>query len=158
MANRPNILLITSDQQHFDTLGIVNPTVKTPHLDRLAHEGTHFTRAYCNSPVCSPSRSTVITGMYPSWHGCWNLGTKLPEYVPTVGDVFQKHGYATSLIGKAHFQPLASRPGIESLECQPPLRDLDFWRSFHGPWYGFENVEVGRMHADESHVGQHYAI
>lgn len=158
MENRPNILLITSDQQHFDTLGIVNPKVKTPNLDRLAREGTHFTRAYCNSPVCSPSRSTVITGMYPSWHGCWNLGTKLPEHVPTVGDVFQQHGYATSLIGKAHFQPLASRPGIESLECQPVLRDLDFWRSFHGPWYGFENVEIGRMHADESHVGQHYAL
>ena len=158
MAKRPNILLITSDQQHFDTLGSINPKVKTPNLDRLAREGTHFTRAYCNSPVCSPSRSTVITGMYRSWHGCWNLGTKLPESVPTVGDVFQQHGYATSLIGKAHFQPLASRPGIESLECQPILRDLDFWRGFHGPWYGFEHIEIGRMHADESHVGQHYAI
>jgi len=158
MTKRPNILLITSDQQHFDTLGVINPGIKTPNLDRLAHEGTHFRRAYCNSPVCSPSRSTVITGMYPSWHGCWNLGTKLPEYVPTVGEVFQKNGYETSLIGKAHFQPLASRPGVESIECQPILRDLDFWRSFHGPWYGFKNVETGRMHADESHVGQHYAI
>jgi arylsulfatase A-like enzyme len=158
MTKPPNILLITSDQQHFDTLGIVNPILQTPNLDRLAREGTYFTRAYCNSPVCSPSRSTVITGMYPPWHGCWNLGTKLPEYIPTIGDVYQQHGYATSLVGKAHFQPLASRPGIESLECQPTLRDLDFWRSFHGPWYGFENIEIARMHADESHVGQHYAL
>lgn len=158
MTDRPNILLITSDQQHFDTLGVINHKVKTPNLDRLAREGTLFNRAYCNSPVCSPSRSTLITGMYPSWHGCWNLGTKLPEHVPTVGDVFQENGYATSLIGKAHFQPLASRPGIESLECQPTLRDLDFWRSFRGPWYGFETIETARMHADEAHVGQHYAI
>jgi arylsulfatase A-like enzyme len=62
------------------------------------------------------------------------------------------------LIGKAHFQPLASTPEQQSLECQPTLRDLDFWRQFKGPWYGFEDVELARNHADESHVGQHYAI
>ena len=78
--------------------------------------------------------------------------------MPTVGDVLQEHGYGTTLIGKAHFQPLAPQPGSESIECQPILRDLDFWRGFHGPWYGFDHVETARMHAYESHVGQHYAI
>lgn len=158
MTSRPNILLITSDQQHWDTLGVTNPRIKTPALDRLAREGTNFTRAYCNNPVCSPSRSTIITGLYPAWHGCWTIGVKLPEDVPTVGDIFSRHGYSTTLIGKAHFQPLATRPGSESIECQPTLRDLDFWRNFHGPWYGFEHVETARMHGDEAHVGQHYAI
>lgn len=158
MTQRPNILLITSDQQHWDTLGATNPRIRTPALDRLCAEGTRFTRAYCNNPVCSPSRATIITGQYPSWHGCWTIGVKLPEDVPTVGDVFQQHGFATTLIGKAHFQPLASAPGQESLECQPTLRDLPFWRGFHGPWYGFEHVEVARNHADESHAGQHYAL
>ena len=155
---RPNILLITSDQQHWDTLGVTNPRVQTPALDRLCAEGTRFERAYCNNPVCSPSRSTIITGMYPSWHGCWTIGVKLPEDVPTVGDVLQEHGYATSLIGKAHFQPLATVEGQESLEYQPLLRDLDFWSQFHGPWYGFQHVEVARNHADEAHAGQHYGI
>lgn len=156
---RPNILLITSDQQHWSTLGVINPKIRTPNLDRLAREGTRFTRAYCNNPVCSPSRSTIITGQYPSWHGCWTIGVKLPEDVPTVGDVFQKNGYRTALIGKAHFQPLASEPPEqESWECQPRLRDLEFWRNFTGPWYGFEHVEVARNHADETHVGQHYAL
>lgn len=158
MTRRPNILLITSDQQHWRTLGVNNPQVRTPNLDRLCREGTNFTRAYCNNPVCSPSRSTIITGMYPSWHGCWTIGVKLGEDVPTIGDALRSAGYDTALIGKAHFQPLASRPGQASLESQPALRDLDFWRNFHGPWYGFEHVEVARMHADESHVGQHYAI
>ena len=158
MPDRPNILLITSDQQHWNTLGTINERLQTPALDRLCAEGTRFERAYCNNPVCSPSRSTMITGMYPSWHGCWTIGVKLPEDVPTVGDVFQQHGYDTALIGKAHFQPLASEPGQESIECQPTLRDLDFWRGFHGPWYGFGHVEVARNHADESHVGQHYAL
>lgn len=155
---RPNILLITSDQQHYNTLGTINPLIKTPNLDRLAGEGTRFDRAYCNNPVCSPSRSTIITALYPAWHGCWTIGVKLPEDVPTVGDVFQQHGYNSILIGKAHFQPLASRPDSTSIECQPIMGNLDFWRDFHGPWYGFNHVETGRMHTFEHHVGQHYAI
>jgi arylsulfatase A-like enzyme len=157
---KPNILLITSDQQHWNTLGVTNPKIRTPHLDRLCREGTRFRRAYCNSPVCSPSRATIITGQYPAWHGCWTIGVKLPEDVPTVGETFQEHGYATTLVGKAHFQPLASDPdgGQESIECQPTLRDLDFWQGFNGPWYGFERVELARNHADEAHVGQHYAL
>lgn len=156
--DQPNILLITSDQQHFDTLGVSNPRIRTPALDRLCHEGTRFDRAYCASPVCSPSRSSLITGMYPAWHHCWTIGVKLPEDVPTVGDVFQANGYDSTLIGKAHFQPAASQPGSESIECLPRVRDLDFWRGFHGPWYGFNHVETARMHAYENHVGQHYAI
>ena len=158
MDKRPNILLITSDQQHWDTLGVTNKRIKTPSLNRLAYEGVRFDRAYCPNPVCTPTRASIITGMYPSQHGAWTIGTKLPEDVPTVGDVFQKNGYATALIGKAHFQPLRSTPESTSLECQPTMRDLDFWRKFHGPWYGFEHVEVARNHADESHAGQHYAI
>ena len=157
-ADRPNILLITSDQQHWSTLGVLNPRISTPNLDRLAREGTRFDRAYCPNPVCSPSRASIITGMYPSTHGCWTIGVKLAEDVPTVGERFQELGYATSLIGKAHFQPLASTPEQTSLECHPTLRDLDFWRRFHGPWYGFGHVEIARMHADEHLVGQHYAI
>ena len=155
---QPNILLITSDQQHFSMLGATHPQLQTPALDRLAREGTRFERAYCNNPVCSPSRSTIITGLYPSQHGCWTIGVKLAEDVPTVGDTLQRHGYDTTLVGKAHLQPLASTPEQTSLEAQPTLRDLDFWRNFYGPWYGFGHVEVARNHTDESHAGQHYAL
>lgn len=158
MMTRPNILLITSDQQHYNTLGVTNPEIKTPALDRMAREGTRYTRAYCPNPTCSPTRASLITGLYPSSHGCWAIGVKLPEDVPTVGDHLQAHGYASILIGKAHFQPLASTPGLPSIESQPIMRDLDFWRAFHGPWYGFDHVETGRMHANESHAGQHYAL
>ena len=88
-----NILLITSDQHHFSALGSVNPKIRTPHLDRLAREGTRFERAYCVNPTCSPSRATMITGLYPSQHGCWAIGVKLPEDVPTAGDLLQEQGY-----------------------------------------------------------------
>jgi arylsulfatase A-like enzyme len=157
-TRRPNILLITSDQQHYSTMGAVNDRIQTPALDRLCREGTRFDRAYCPNPTCTPTRATILTGMYPSQHGAWTLGTKLYEDVPTVGEALTSAGYYTSLIGKAHFQPLATRFGMESIECQPILRDLAYWRDFHGPWYGFQHVETARMHADESHAGQHYAI
>jgi len=156
--DRPNILLITSDQQHYSTLGAVNDRIRTPALDRLCNEGVRFDRAYCPNPTCTPTRASIITGRMPSEHGAWSLGTKLFEDVPTVGDLLGEDGYFTALIGKAHFQPLASRPGMESLECQPTLRDLDFWREFTGPWYGFQRIELARNHADESHAGQHYGI
>lgn len=159
--NRPNVLLITSDQQHFSTLGVVNPKIKTPNLDRLCREGTRFSRAYCPNPTCTPTRASIITGMYPSAHGAWSLGTKLSEDVPTVGEVFLENGYSTALIGKAHFQPMASTPDQTSIECQPILRDLDFWRTFNQtktPWYGFAHCELQRGHTDESQVGQHYAV
>lgn len=157
-TDRPNILLITSDQQHWQTMGFLNPELRTPNLDRLAREGTHFPRTYCPNPTCSPTRASMITGKYPSQHGCWSLGTKLPESEHTIGEDFAAGGYRTALIGKAHFQPLASTDEFPSLESYPILQNLDFWRSFHGPFYGFEHVELARNHGDEPHVGQHYAI
>lgn len=155
---KPNILLITSDQQHWSTLGAINPFIRTPNLDRLARMGTRYDRAYCPNPTCTPTRASLITGLYPSQHGAWSLGTKLDENLPTLGGRLSAAGYATGLVGKAHFQPLASTPDQSSLECHPLLRDLDFWRRFHGPWYGFDQVELARNHADEHLAGQHYAI
>lgn len=155
---KPNILLITSDQQHWNTLGMANPEIKTPNLDRLAAQGTVFRRAYCPNPTCSPTRASIITGKYPSQHGCWSLGTKLSEAEHTVGEDFTAAGYQTALVGKAHFQPLRGTDEFPSLESYPIMQDLDFWRQFDGPFYGFQHVELARNHADEAHVGQHYAI
>jgi len=154
----PNVLLITTDQQHFRTIGAFNPQISTPALDRLVQEGTTFERAYCANPTCTPTRASIITGRYPSQHGAWSLGTKLPESEPTIGHHLSAAGYATTLIGKAHFQPLVTTEEHPSLEAYPVLHDLDFWRSFHGPFYGFEHVELIRNHTSEAHAGQHYAI
>ncbi|MBP1966686.1 sulfatase family protein [Paenibacillus aceris] len=155
---KPNILLITSDQQHWNTLGAFNSEIKTPNLDRLVKEGTTFTRSYCPNPTCTPTRASIITGMYPSQHGAWTLGTKLLENVHTVGEDFHEAGYHSALVGKAHFQPLASTEQYPSLEAYPVLQDLDFWKENNGPFYGFDHVELARNHTNESHVGQHYAL
>jgi arylsulfatase A-like enzyme len=157
-AAPPNILLISSDQQHWRMLGAHTPTLKTPNLDRLAAQGTRFDRAYCPNPTCTPTRASLITGLYPSQHGAYTRGTKLPENTPSLGQYLQDGGYDSTLIGKAHFQPLRGTEAFPSLEAYPILQDLDFWRGFHGPFYGFNHIELTRNHADEAHVGQHYAI
>ena len=87
---RPNILLITSDQQHHDTIGKFNSKIQTPYLDKLCDEGMNFTRAYCPSPVCTPSRASIITGQYPSSHGAWTIGVKLDEEVETLENFYTK--------------------------------------------------------------------
>lgn len=158
MANKPNILFITSDQQHWNTLGLDNPEVKTPNLDRLARQGKLFERAYCPNPTCTPTRASLLTGQYPSQHGAYTLGTKLLEDRPTINDVWKEHGYRTGLVGKAHFQPLRGTDEYPSIESYPTLQDLEFWKSYTGPFYGFDDFELARNHTDEAHVGQHYAL
>lgn len=155
---KPNILLITSDQQHWDTLGAFNNEIDTPNLDRLVKEGTTFDRAYCPNPTCTPSRSSIITGTYPSQHGAWSIGTKLKEETETVGDLLKEEDYKTALVGKAHFQPLVSTEEHRSLESPPTLQDLEFWKQFDETFYGFDDVELARNHTNEAHVGQHYAL
>lgn len=153
-----NILLITSDQQHYMTLGINNPQIKTPNLDRLCKMGMTFDRAYCPNPTCTPTRASIISGTYPSQHGAWTLGTKLPENTLTIGDILQDYDYETCLIGKAHFQPLAETEQYSSLESYPIMQNLDFWKDYDLPFYGFKTFELLRNHTTEAHVGQHYAI
>lgn len=155
---RPNILLITSDQQHYSTLGVYDRQIKTPNLDKLASEGVIFDRAYCPNPTCTPTRASLITGQYPSQHGAYSLGTKLMENKHTVGVDFTRAGYKTALIGKAHFQQLKGTDKFPSIESYPIMQNLDFWRKFTGPFYGFQHIELARNHTDEAHVGQHYAI
>ena len=155
VSPRPNILLVTTDQQHARTVGALgNEHIKTPHLDRLVDEGVSFDRAYTASPVCSPSRSSILTGLYPSGHGCWNIGVALDQEVPTLSAALAGAGYRTALFGKAHFQPVLASGGFES---PPNIFDRQFWRGWDGPYYGFERVQMVHGHADEpSSHGMHF--
>ena len=102
-AKPPNIELIMTDQQTRDALSCAsNQWVKTPAMDRLAAEGTRYTRAYCAYPVCSPSRSSVFTGVLPHAAGVMENGKPIREGLPTLGEVFSKAGYNTAYGGKWH--------------------------------------------------------
>ena len=150
-----NILLITSDQQRWDCLGRLNPAIQTPNLNRLADRGILYERAYTVNPVCTPSRCSILTSEYPSRHGCFHVGTSLPEeYGPTVAHRFSEAGYATNLIGKAHFQACKDPASIESA---PKVHELDHFDNWSGPYFGFDNAELVIGHTSEPHAsGMHY--
>ncbi len=100
------ILFITTDQQRYDTLGCNGGTLgRTPVLDGLAASGIRYERAVPQSVVCMPSRSTMLTGQYPSTHGVWMNGVPLPVDAPSVAAELHRAGYATALVGKPHFEP-----------------------------------------------------
>ena len=67
MDKRPNILWLCTDQQRWDTIhALGNPYIDTPNLDKLCSQGVAFTNAYCQNPICTPSRASFLTGRYPS--------------------------------------------------------------------------------------------
>ena len=103
---RPNVLLFVTDQQRFDTLGCYgNPWVDTPNIDRFAAGGVLFRNAYCQSPVCTPSRASFLTGRYPSTTKCRSNGQSMPPQERLISRVLSDAGYYCSLVGKLHLAP-----------------------------------------------------
>lgn len=100
---RPNILFLCTDQQRYDTLGCYgNAQIQTPHLDQLAREGVLFEQCYVQSPVCAPSRASLLTGLYPHNHGLWANGVTLPEHHALVTRALAAGGYDCGMVGKQH--------------------------------------------------------
>ena len=123
MSDRPNILVIMSDQHSKHVLGCYgNPIVRTPSLDRLASDGVVFTDAYCASPVSCPSRMSFLTGRTPGRNRVWNNQQILNPAIPTWAHVLGASGYETSLLGRMHFEG-------------------------HDQYHGFENRPIGEMFA-----------
>ena len=103
-ARRKNVLLLMSDQHRRDALGVAgNPLARTPNLDGLARSGVRFGSAYCTNPVCTPSRASLLTGLYTHHHQAYNNTTPWPFEHKTVAHYFGRAGYMTALIGKMHF-------------------------------------------------------
>lgn len=113
-TQRANLLFICSDQHQTAASGCYGHTeVKTPHIDEIAADGVRFERAYCQSPVCVPSRGSIVTGVYPHKHGARILQDPLPARARTVAHYYKDHGYATAAIGKMHFVDEAQRHGFD---------------------------------------------
>jgi len=114
--DRPNILLIMTDQQRGDCLGIEgHPVLQTPNLDYLAASGVRFRSAYSACPVCVPARRTLMSGRKPSSHGVLNnYHTRLDG--PTLPGELSRAGYQTHLVGKLHLHPERKRYGFDSAD------------------------------------------
>ncbi len=103
-AERPNILIIMSDEHGPMFSGAYgHPIVRTPRMDALASEGVLFSRAYCNTPLCAPSRASFMTGRYPHHTGAWDNGTALSSDSVTWAHLLRAAGYDAVLAGKQHF-------------------------------------------------------
>ena len=103
---KPDVVLIVADDFNAFYTGFAgDPDVKTPNLDALAKEGTVFTQCYSPSPVCTPSRTSLVTGRYPHNTGCWGNTAELfvPPPLTTLFSDFKKTGYRTAMIGKTHW-------------------------------------------------------
>ena len=102
-ADRPNVLFILTDDQRWDCVSL-NPQsiIATPNIDRLGHEGVYFPNHFCTTSLCSPSRASILSGLYAHAHGVSNNFTEYPEDMPTWPAELQNSGYETAYIGKYH--------------------------------------------------------
>jgi choline-sulfatase len=148
-ARRPNVLWICADDHAAYVCGAYgNRIVRTPNIDRLAASGMRFDRAFCNSPVCTASRQSFLTGRYPRTIGVTQLATALPESETTFAELLAGAGYSTTAIGKMHFnsqlkhgfetridipeyqawiEAKGRTPVPAAIDVQPP------WKPFHDP-------------------------
>ena len=124
MARKPNFLIILVDDLRFDEFGAGgHPYMRTPHIDRIAHEGALFERAFHTTPICSPNRASVLSGQYASRHGIIdNVARDLASHrLPNYHLELQRLGYHTAHIGKWHMgNDGRPRPGY------------DYWVAFDG--------------------------
>jgi arylsulfatase len=170
-VSRPNIILITTDQQRADHLGCYGNTVlRTPNIDALANRGTVFNRCFVASPVCMPNRAAMMTCRMPSAAGVRMNGVPLPIDSMTFVERLRSSGWRTALIGKAHLQNMTDRPAAwtaglapdsEPIQAQATLRDdpnyshesIVQWMQEPShqvslPYYGFEHVQFCLEHGD----------
>ena len=126
---QPNIIIIMTDDQGYGDVSCMGATdFRTPHLDRLAAAGARLTNWYANSPVCSPSRASLLTGRYPGNAGVRAIlaghrtASGLPPEVPTLATALKPLGYRTAMFGKWHL-------GVAEA-CRPHAHGFDEWFGF----------------------------
>ena len=133
-AARPNILFILDDQHSPRALGVAgNASIQTPRLDQLASEGAYFRQAYCNDPVCGPSRYSMMSGRYPTEIGTYQNGHAPRPDVQFLAQYLTRWGYFTGSSGKTHFTPQDATHGFQEL-YRHSFYNCDSWSNYT-PWY-----------------------
>ena len=127
---RPNILFIISDDLNNDLGTYNNDIMVTPHLDKLAKEGLQFNRAYCQFTLCNPSRSSMLSGLYPIQTEIYGNGTPIRKRfknIVTMPQLFKNNGYSTARVGKIYHYGVPSQIGTNGLD------DPESWDYVHNP-------------------------
>ena len=116
MSDRPNILILHADQHRFDCLGAYgNPDVRTPNIDALAADGVRYAESFCPFPICTPSRYSLLTGLYVRQHLGGTNHCTIPAGLATFPRVLREAGYRTKAVGKMHFTPTYLDVGFEEM-------------------------------------------
>jgi arylsulfatase A-like enzyme len=113
---RPNIIFLMDDQHRWDALGIIDPAVQTPNLDALAKRGIFYDQAVCQAPMCTPSRNSMMLGLYPNQIGIIRNGRVEKDRLPSrpLAEILQAAGYQTAGFGKTHWGLACSTRGFET--------------------------------------------
>lgn len=126
MNKKPNIVLILTDQQRYDTIGILgNKKISTPNIDSLVENGVVFTRCYSASPECVPARISIKTGLYPWVSGSTSNKEGIPPSTTTIMKILLEHGYHTQAIGKMHFIPKREPFGFKRMWLAEELAKVE---------------------------------
>ena len=159
--SRPNIVLISADQHRADCFGFQGRNIKTPHLDKLAADGTRFENCITPTVVCQPARASILTGQLCRTHGVHDNGIDLDPEIGEKGfaGAMAASGYDTAYFGKAHFSTYHTFEATGTPECLKS--SAQYPETWNGPYMGFNHVElmlVGHnwFLPEKPPYGQHY--
>lgn len=157
-----NIILIMTDQQHFDSLGAHGTSeARTPNIDRLAKGGLLFKNHFVTNPVCSPSRGSIMTGKHISEHGLWANGCTLPEENVTIPQALKSAGYTTAHFGKLHLTNILGReevhPSYGFDVCEVSEGDQHLTDDVWGAWLKENNPQLHAAYFKQEEEMPHQA-
>jgi len=147
-TERPNVLLICTDHWPASLMEAEDhPCILTPTLNGLCREGTRFTNAYSECPVCVPARRGMMTGLTPTGHGLRKNGLMEMPPVPSLAQTFRNHGYQAQAVGKLHVHPQRDRIGFDEVLVEEEGRAQE--------GLGPDDYEI--FLADHGHAGERFA-
>lgn len=148
-ADRPNVLILMTDQQRADCMGCAgHPVLQTPNIDRIASEGLRFSHACTSSPICMPARASFISGLHPHNHNMWHNSGRLPEGEESLFRRLQQAGYRTAHTGKSHYYAHSGQH-LRDEEPYMHARGFDDVHETTGPWATVTTDSYMTDHWDE---------